>query len=82
MKVVIFAGGFGSRLGSLTSRTPKPMIKISGKPIIWYIMKYYSHYGLNDFLILSGYKSKVLEDFFSKNNKLFITKKKDGKSRF
>lgn len=79
MKVVIFAGGFGSRLGSLTSRTPKPMIKISGKPIIWYIMKYYSHYGLNDFLILSGYKSKVLEDFFSKNNKLFITKKKRWK---
>ena len=79
MKVVIFAGGFGSRLGSLTSRTPKPMIKISGKPIIWYIMKYYSHYGLNDFLILSGYKSKVLEDFFSKNNKLFISKKKRWK---
>ena len=79
MKVVIFAGGFGSRLGSLTETTPKPMIKICGKPIIWHIMKYYSHYGIDDFLFLSGFKSKVLEDFFSKNNNLFKSQNKPWK---
>ena len=79
MKVVIFAGGFGSRLGSLTATTPKPMIKICGKPIIWHIMKYYSYYGLNDFIILSGFKSKVLEDFFSKNMNLFKSQDKPWK---
>ncbi len=79
MKVVIFAGGFGSRLGSLTETTPKPMIKICGKPIIWHIMKYYSHYGIDDFLILSGFKSKVLEDFFSRNKNLFKSQNKPWK---
>jgi glucose-1-phosphate cytidylyltransferase len=73
MKVVIFAGGFGSRLGSLTSNTPKPLIKINGIPIIWHIMKYYSKYGLNDFIILGGFKHKVLQNYFTKNKKKFST---------
>ena len=73
MKVVIFAGGFGSRLGSLTSNTPKPLIKINGIPIIWHIMKYYSKYGLNDFIILGGFKHKVLQNYFNKNKKKFST---------
>ena len=76
MKVVIFAGGFGSRLGSLTATTPKPMIKICGKPIIWHIMKYYSYYGLNDFIILSGFKSKSeeQESYFERLDLILIIK--------
>ena len=73
MKVVIFAGGYGSRLGSLTSNTPKPLIKLNGTPIIWHIMKYYSIFGLNDFIILGGYKYKVLQKYFSQNKKKFST---------
>ena len=75
MKVVIFAGGFGSRLGRLTETTPKPMIKLLKMPIICHIMKYYSYYGYNDFLILSGYKSKVIEKYFRKNKKIFTSVK-------
>ena len=54
MKLVIFAGGYGSRLGSITAKTPKPMVKILNQPIIWHIMKYYSLFGIYDFIILSG----------------------------
>ncbi len=79
MKVLILAGGYGSRLGPLTSTTPKPMVKIANRPIIWHIMKYYSCYGLNDFIILSGYKSKVIENYFSKKKKIFLTKNKRWK---
>ena len=52
MKVVILAGGFGSRLSEETSLVPKPLVEIGGRPIIWYIMKHYSRYGYNDFIIL------------------------------
>ncbi len=76
MKVVIFAGGYGSRLGSLTSNSPKPLIKLNGTPIIWHIMKYYSIFGLNDFIILGGYKYKVIQKYFSKNKKIFSTNNK------
>ena len=64
MKVLILAGGLGSRLSEETVLKPKPMVEISGKPILWHIMKIYSHYGFNDFVILSGYKSHVIKDFF------------------
>jgi len=64
MKVVILAGGFGSRLSEETDLRPKPMVEIGGRPILWHIMKIYSHYGFNDFVILTGYKSHVIKDFF------------------
>ena len=51
MKVVLFAGGFGTRLSEETSSIPKPMVEIGGKPILWHIMKIYSHYGYNDFVV-------------------------------
>ncbi len=64
MKVVILAGGLGTRLSEETDIKPKPMVEIGGKPILWHIMKMYSHYGFNDFVILTGYKSHVIKDFF------------------
>jgi glucose-1-phosphate cytidylyltransferase len=64
MKVVILAGGFGTRISEETQILPKPMIEIGGKPILWHIMKIYSHYGFNDFIILTGYKSHVIKDYF------------------
>ena len=65
MKVVILAGGFGTRLSEETSLIPKPMLEIGGMPIIWHIMKMYSHYGFNDFVILLGYKGYVIKEYFS-----------------
>ncbi len=64
MKLVILAGGAGSRLGSITSIVPKPMVSIGGKPILWHIMKIYSEYGINEFVICCGYKSNVIKDYF------------------
>ena len=64
MKVVILAGGLGTRLGEETSVRPKPMVGIGGYPIIWHIMKIYSYYGHNDFVILTGYKQEVLKNYF------------------
>lgn len=64
MKVVIFAGGLGTRLSEETTLVPKPMIPINGKPILWHIMKSYSRYGFNDFIILTGYKSYIIKDYF------------------
>ena len=64
MKVVILAGGLGTRLSEETGLRPKPMVEIGGKPILWHIMKIYSHYGFNDFIILTGYKSHVIKDYF------------------
>lgn len=65
MKVLILAGGFGTRLSEETDRLPKPMVEISGKPILWHIMKGYSHYGFNDFIILLGYKGYVIKEYFA-----------------
>ncbi|AOW17540.1 glucose-1-phosphate cytidylyltransferase [Polaribacter vadi] len=65
MKVVILAGGFGTRLSEETASIPKPMVKIGDKPIIWHIMKHYSSYGFNDFVILGGYKSYVIKEYFA-----------------
>lgn len=64
MKVVILAGGLGTRLSEETELKPKPMVEIGGKPILWHIMKTYSHYGFNDFIILTGYKSHIIKDYF------------------
>ena len=64
MKVVILAGGFGSRLGSATDLIPKPMIEVGGKPILWHIMKIYAAYGYRDFVICLGYKGHVIKDYF------------------
>lgn len=64
MKVLILAGGYGTRLSEETELKPKPMVEIGGKPILWHIMKTYSYYGFNDFIILTGYKSHVIKDYF------------------
>jgi glucose-1-phosphate cytidylyltransferase len=65
MKVLILAGGLGSRLSEETTTKPKPMVEIGGKPIIWHIMKIYSHYGFNDFIILCGYKGYMIKEYFA-----------------
>lgn len=65
MKVVLLAGGLGTRISEESHLKPKPMIEIGGKPILWHIMKSYSHYGLNDFVICCGYKGYVIKEYFS-----------------
>ena len=64
MKVVIFAGGFGSRISELSHLKPKPMIEIGGKPIIWHLMKSYQSQGFNDFIICLGYKGHIIKEYF------------------
>jgi len=65
---VILAGGLGTRISEETHLKPKPMIEVGGKPILWHIMKSYSVYGINDFIICSGYLGNIIEDYFNKNN--------------
>ena len=65
MKVVILAGGFGTRLSEETASIPKPMVQIGEKPILWHIMKIYSKYGFNDFIILGGYKCYIIKEYFA-----------------
>jgi glucose-1-phosphate cytidylyltransferase len=65
MKAVILAGGLGTRLSEETSTRPKPMVEIGGKPILWHVMKMYSHYGINDFIICCGYKGYVIKEYFA-----------------
>lgn len=65
MKVVILAGGLGTRISEESHLKPKPMIEIGGKPILWHIMKIYSHYGINDFVICLGYKGYVIKEYFA-----------------
>ena len=65
MKAVILAGGLGTRISEETHLKPKPMIEIGGKPILWHIMKLYSHYGINDFIICCGYKGYVIKEYFA-----------------
>jgi glucose-1-phosphate cytidylyltransferase len=64
MKVIILAGGLGTRLSEETGIIPKPMVEIGGRPILWHIMKIYSYWGFNEFVILTGYKSHVIKDYF------------------
>ena len=88
MKVVLLAGGFGSRLSEETAVKPKPMVEIGGKPILWHILKIYSHYGINEFVICCGYKGYMIKEYFAnyflhmsdvtfdfKNDKIQIHKK-------
>lgn len=81
MKVVILAGGFGTRLAEETQVIPKPMVEIGGKPILWHIMKIYSHYGFNDFVIALGYKGDIIKrymvDYLSLSSDLTV-KMADG----
>jgi len=65
MKAVILAGGFGTRISEESHLRPKPMIEVGGKPILWHIMKIYSHYGVNDFIICLGYKGYMIKEYFS-----------------
>ena len=65
MKVVILAGGLGTRISEETVIKPKPMIEIGGKPILWHIMKIYSFHGINDFIICCGYKGYVIKEYFA-----------------
>ena len=65
MKAVILAGGLGTRLSEETVSKPKPMVEIGGKPILWHILKMYSHHGINDFIICCGYKGYVIKEYFA-----------------
>ena len=65
MKVVLLAGGFGTRISEESQFRPKPMIEIGGRPILWHIMKEYSHYGFNDFIICAGYKQDYIKEYFA-----------------
>ena len=65
MKVVILAGGFGTRISEESSFKPKPMIEIGGMPILWHIMKTYSYYGINEFIICAGYKQHYIKEWFA-----------------
>lgn len=66
MKVIILAGGFGTRLSEYTDTIPKPMAKIGDKPILWHIMKIFEHHALNDFVLALGYKNEIIKEYFSK----------------
>jgi glucose-1-phosphate cytidylyltransferase len=65
IKVVILAGGLGTRLSEETSTRPKPMVEIGGKPLLWHIMKIYSHHGINQFVVCCGYKGYVIKEYFA-----------------
>jgi glucose-1-phosphate cytidylyltransferase len=69
MKLVIFAGGLGTRISEESDYIPKPMVKIGKKPILWHIIKYYSVFGFSDFIICGGYKIKVIQKYFKSYNK-------------
>ena len=64
MKVIILCGGMGSRLREETEYKPKPMVEIGGKPILWHIMKHYSHYGYKEFILALGYKGDYIRNYF------------------
>ncbi len=65
MKAIILAGGLGTRISEETSARPKPMVEIGGKPILWHVLKIYSHYGINDFVVCCGYKGYVIKEYFA-----------------
>jgi glucose-1-phosphate cytidylyltransferase len=81
MKVVILAGGRGTRLAEETSMRPKPMVEIGGKPMLWHIMKLYAHHGFNDFLVACGYKGEMIKEYFHSfivHNSDYFIDLKDG----
>lgn len=65
MKAVILAGGYGTRISEETQTRPKPMVEVGGKPVLWHIMKTYSHYGINDFIVCCGYKGYLIKEYFA-----------------
>lgn len=85
MKVIILAGGRGTRLGEETSVRPKPMVEIGGRPILWHIMNIYTRYGFKDFIVALGYKSEIIKEYFANfvlYNSDFSVNLKDGSTRF
>ena len=80
MKAVILAGGLGTRLGEETIIRPKPLVEIGGRPIIWHIMKYYSYFGINNFVILLGYKGYMIKEFFDNYRRHLYDMKIDFKN--
>ena len=64
MKVILLAGGFGTRLSKYTESLPKPMVQIGDKPMIWHIMKLYAHFGFHDFIVSAGVKAHVIKEYF------------------
>ena len=64
MKVIILAGGWGTRLGQHTEWIPKPMVQVGNRPLIWHIMKYFSHFGLKDFTVSAGVKAHFIKEYF------------------
>jgi glucose-1-phosphate cytidylyltransferase len=77
MKVMLLAGGLGTRLREETEYRPKPMVEVGGKPVLWHIMKNFAAYGLNDFIICTGYRGEIIKDYFlnyeSRNNDFTVT---------
>jgi glucose-1-phosphate cytidylyltransferase len=71
MKVVIFCGGLGVRMGEETQRIPKPMITVGGRPILWHIMKWYASWGFDDFVLCLGYKAEIIKQYFLEYNEAF-----------
>jgi glucose-1-phosphate cytidylyltransferase len=85
MKAVILAGGFGTRISEETTRLPKPMVEIGGKPILWHIIKYYSAHGVNDFVVCLGYKGEVIKEYFLRyyeRHSDIVVDLKTGKTEF
>ncbi len=78
MKVVILAGGLGTRLTEETELKPKPMVEIGGRPILWHIMKHYAHHGFKEFFIALGYRGEVVKRFFL--DYCFVERQHDGRS--
>jgi glucose-1-phosphate cytidylyltransferase len=64
MKIVIFAGGLGTRISEETTTKPKPMVEIGGKPVLWHLMKYYNSFGFDDFIVCLGYKGYIIKEYF------------------
>ena len=80
MKTVILAGGFGTRISEESHLIPKPMVEIGGMPILWHIMKIYSSYGYNDFVICCGYKQHVIKEYFADYFAYLLTHSDGSKS--
>ena len=74
MRCVILAGGKGSRLSEYTTKIPKPMVKIGGRPILDHIINYYKYYGVNEFIIAGGYKYKIISDYYKRKKKIYKLK--------
>jgi len=86
MKVVLLAGGLGTRMREETEFRPKPMVEVGGRPVLWHIMKGFAHHGLNEFIVCTGYKSDVIKDYFlnyeARNNDVTITLGKSHEIEF